>query len=144
MDNEDPYWMSDSIVKKYTDKWAKLLDDSEFGNHKTKMMEAFLEQTYKSIEQTKLPPWYENAMKLIKSPSYYNPFYSPYSAGFISVQPISTMPLSFYFDLIYKNKEAAKDQKPEAPKSLLAPDCIPCGGEGGRHKLGCPVNKKHG
>lgn len=23
--------------------------------------------------------------------------------------------------------------------SLLAPDCVPCGGDGGKHKIGCPV-----
>lgn len=25
------------------------------------------------------------------------------------------------------------------PVSLLAPDCVPCGGDGGKHKIGCPV-----
>lgn len=27
-------------------------------------------------------------------------------------------------------------------KSLLAPDCSPCGGMFGRHKIGCPVTRK--
>lgn len=53
------------------------------------------------------------------------------SADYEQMDPYPDLVPGYFADDVVENPK----------KSLLAPDCIPCGGEGGRHKLGCPVNR---
>jgi hypothetical protein len=68
----------------------------------------------------------------------------PYSAGFFEVSGVKnecilwkgpftlTFPDSFTINFV--------NPKPQSPAGLSG-YCVPCGGENGRHKIGCPVKK---
>jgi hypothetical protein len=49
----------------------------------------------------------------------------------------------FFCDDLCRQEFIAEDDTKAItrPKSLLAPDCAACGGDKGKHKLGCPVVK---
>lgn len=71
---------------------------------------------------------------------------SNYNYKYISVQPMTTPlgKIAFYQPSI-NNTTLINTIEPSSdvasPKSLLAADCIPCGGMFGKHKLMCPVNR---
>lgn len=126
-------------IKKIKDKWSHLLDESPDNtldkDYQKKVMDLLLEQQSKYFQaiadgDDEAPAWIKKGLRLIRTP------YAYYDNHWISVQPMNSTPsLIFYLDMM-------RDKKKQSTKSLLAPDCIPCGGEGGRHKLGCPINKE--
>ena len=152
--------LRDTHYQRIVDKWAPLLESLPENQSYIKSMTSLMMENQSSWfesmkKSTSLAPFFKFVFPLVRENLYLQPMSGPIG-GIVFYRPryyntlVDPFVAHSYEQTAFQPELASgalvDDKFTESPststRSLLAPDCPPCGGEKGNHKLGCPVVRK--